>query len=128
VAAYMRAAVEPLLGGLSEYAFVFVMSLTVIAMTAVLSNMVTLTMLLPLGMTIAKALGVADPVAIGVVVGIGISLDYSLPSGTTTNAIVAGSGYLRVATMIRYGVPLSVIHAVLLTFVGYPLAKLVMGH
>ncbi len=128
VAAYMRAAVEPLLGGLSEYGFVFVMSLTVIAMTAVLSNMVALTMLLPLGMTIAKAIGVADPVAIGVVVGIGISLDYSLPSGTTTNAIVAGSGYLRVSTMIRYGVPLSVIHAVLLTFVGYPLAKLVMGH
>lgn len=127
VASYMRAAVEPLLGGLSEYGFVFALSLTVIAMTAMLSNMVTLTMLLPLGMTIAKALGVADPVAIGVVVGIGISLDYSLPSGTTTNAIVAGSGYLRVSTMIRYGVPLSVLHAVLLTFVGYPLAKLVMG-
>jgi sodium-dependent dicarboxylate transporter 2/3/5 len=84
-------------------------------------------MLLPLGVTIARALGVADPVAIGVVLGIGTSLDYSLPSGTTTNAIVAGSGYLRVTTMVRYGVPLSLLHAVLLTFVGYPLAKLVMG-
>jgi sodium-dependent dicarboxylate transporter 2/3/5 len=127
VAAFMRAAVEPMLGRLSEYGFVFAMSLTVIAMTAMLSNMVTLTMLLPLGVTIARALGVADPVAIGVVLGIGTSLDYSLPSGTTTNAIVAGSGYLRVTTMVRYGVPLSLLHAVLLTFVGYPLAKLVMG-
>jgi sodium-dependent dicarboxylate transporter 2/3/5 len=126
VAAFMRATVEPMLGGLSEYGLVFVMSLTVIVMTAMLSNMVTLTILLPLGVTMAKALGVADPVAIGVILGIGVSLDYSLPSGTTTNAIVAGSGYLRVRTMIRYGVPLSFVHAILLTFVGYPLAKFIL--
>lgn len=127
VAAFMRAAVEPVLGGLSEYAFVFVMSLTVIGMTAVLSNMVTLTVLLPLGVTMARALGAADPVAIGFILGVGTSLDYSLPSGTTTNAIVAGSGYLRVTTMVRYGVPLSLLHAALLTLIGYPLAKLVLG-
>lgn len=128
VAAFMRAAVEPVLGGLSEYAFVFVMSLTVIAMTAVLSNMVTLTVLLPLGVTMARAIGVADPAAIGFILGVGVSLDYSLPSGTTTNAIAAGSGYLRVSTMIRYGIPLSFVHAILLTFIGYPLAKLILGH
>ncbi|HEY8551623.1 MAG TPA: SLC13 family permease [Vicinamibacterales bacterium] len=126
VGAFVRTAVEPWLAGLSEYAFVLAMSATVIAMTALLSNMVALTILLPLGISIASGLGIADSAAVGLLIGIGISLDYSLPSGTTTNAIVAGSGYLRVATMIRYGVPLSVIHAVLLTFVGYPLAKLIL--
>ena len=59
--------------------------------------------------------------------GIGPSLDYLLPSGTTTNAIVAGSGYLRVSTMVRHGIILFVIHTLLLAYVGYPLAKVVMG-
>ena len=64
--------------------------------------------------------------ALGIVLGIGPSLDYLLPSGTTTNAIVAGSGYLRVSTMVRHGAILFVLHALLLAFVGYPLAKLVL--
>lgn len=127
IPAYVRIAIEPLLSGLSEYTFVLVMALGVIAVTNVISNMVTLAIFLPLGLTMAKALGVADPVALGLVLAVGPSLAYALPSGTTTNAIVAGSGYLRVSTMLRNGIPLCILHALLLTYVGYPLAKLVMG-
>jgi sodium-dependent dicarboxylate transporter 2/3/5 len=118
---------EPSLGGLSEYAFVLALSFGVILVTSVISNMVTLAIFLPLGLTLAKGLGIADPAAVGMVLGIGPSLAYLLPSGTTTNAIVAGSGYLRVSQMIRYGAALCVLHALLLAFVAYPLAKLVLG-
>lgn len=127
IPAYVRVAIEPFLSGLSEYQFVLVMVVGVIAVTNVISNMVTMAIFLPLGLTVAKALGVADPVALGVVLVVGPSLAYALPSGTTTNAIVAGSGYLRVGTMLRNGIPLCIIHALLLTYVGYPLAKFVMG-
>jgi len=122
---FVQSALQPSLGQLSEMMFVLVMCAGVIAVTSVISNMVTLAIFLPLGLTLSNSLGVADPVALGVVLGIGPSLDYLLPSGTTTNAIVAGSGYLRVSTMVRHGIILFVVHTLLLAFVGYPLAKLV---
>lgn len=125
---YIRAALQPSLGQLSEYTFVLVMCAGVILVTSVISNMVTLAIFLPLGLTLSQSLGIAEPVALGVVLGMGPSLDYLLPSGTTTNAIVAGSGYLRVSTMIRHGIILFVVHTLLLAFVGYPLAKFVLGY
>jgi sodium-dependent dicarboxylate transporter 2/3/5 len=124
---YVRAVLQPSLGNLSEYSFVLAMCAAVILVTSVISNMVTLAIFVPLGLTLAQGLSVADPVALGVVLGIGPSLDYLLPSGTTTNAIVAGSGYLRVSTMMRHGAILFLVHTLLLAFVGYPLSKLVMG-
>ena len=124
---YFRAALQPSLGHLSEQTFVLVMCASVILVTSVISNMVTLAIFVPLGLTMSQSLGIADPVALGVVLGIGPSLDYLLPSGTTTNAIVAGSGYLRVSTMVRHGIILFVIHTLLLAFVGYPLARFVLG-
>lgn len=124
---YVRAALEPTLGQLSEGAFVLAMCGGVILVTSVISNMVTLAIFVPLGLTLSQSLGVADPVALGVVLGMGPSLDYLLPSGTTTNAIVAGSGYLRVSTMVRHGIILFVLHTLLLAYVGYPLARLVVG-
>lgn len=125
--AFVKAALQPSLGQLSEMTFVLVMCAGVILVTSVISNMVTLAIFVPLGLTLSTSLGIADPVALGVVLGIGPSLDYLLPSGTTTNAIVAGSGYLRVSTMVRHGIILFVIHTLLLAFVGYTLAKLVTG-
>lgn len=127
IPAYVQSVLQPSLGQLSEYGFVLVMCAGVILVTSLISNMVTLAIVLPIGMTLAKNLQLADPVALGLVLGIGPSLDYLLPSGTTTNAIVAGSGYLRVSTMVRYGAILFVLHTLLLAFAGYPLAKLVMG-
>jgi sodium-dependent dicarboxylate transporter 2/3/5 len=124
---YVRTILQPSLGQLSEGPFVLVMSAGVILVTSVISNMVTLAIFVPLGLTLSQSLGVADPVALGIVLGIGPSLDYLLPSGTTTNAIVAGSGYLRVSTMVRHGIILFVVHTLLLAYVGYPFAKLVLG-
>ncbi len=125
--AYIRAVLQPVLGDISESGFVLLLCGGVILVTSVISNMVTLAIFLPLGMTLAQNLGVAHPAALGVVLGIGTSLDYMLPSGTTTNAIVAGSGFLRVRTMVRHGFVLFLLHTLLLAFVGYPLAKWVLG-
>lgn len=125
--AYIRSGLQPWLGGLSEQMFVLVLCTGVILVTSVISNMVTLAIFVPLGLTLSQSLGIADPVALGVVLGIGPSLDYLLPSGTTTNAIVAGSGYLRVSTMVRHGSVLFVVHSLLLALLGYPLAKFVLA-
>jgi solute carrier family 13 (sodium-dependent dicarboxylate transporter), member 2/3/5 len=124
---YLRVTLEPLLSGLSEYLFVFVLLLGLIIVTSAISNLVSLTIFMPVGITLSTTFEIGSPLAVGMVIGIGLSLAYLLPSGTTTNAIVAGSGYLRVATMLRLGIVVVILHAFLLTVIGYPLAKLILG-
>jgi sodium-dependent dicarboxylate transporter 2/3/5 len=128
IPAYVQATLQPWLGHLSEYTFVFLLSASVILVTSVISNMVTLAIFMPIGITLSQSLHIGDPVAIGLILGIGPSLDFMLPSGTTTNAIVAGSGYLRVSTMVKRGVLMFIVYTLLLTFIGYPLSKLLLGH
>jgi sodium-dependent dicarboxylate transporter 2/3/5 len=127
VPAYVTEALRPVLGTLSETMFVLAMCAAVILVTSVISNMVTLAIFVPLGLTLSQSLGVADPAALGLVLGMGTSLAHLLPSGTTTNAIVAGSGFLRISTMVRHGAGLVVLHTIVLALVGYPVAKLVLG-
>jgi sodium-dependent dicarboxylate transporter 2/3/5 len=47
------------------------------------------------------------------------SCDFALPAGTPPNAIVFGSGYVRLPTMMRVGVVLDVLAALLLTAYAY---------
>ncbi len=127
IPAFLRDALEPSLVGLSEYVFVFVLVLGLILVTSAISNLVSLSIFMPLGLTLSASLEIGSPIAVGMVLGIGPSLAYLLPSGTTTNAIIAGSGYLRIATMLRLGIVVVVLHAFLLTVVGYPLARALLG-
>lgn len=127
VPAYVTQALRPILGQLSETLFVLVMCAAVILVTSVISNMVTLAIFVPLGLTLSQSLGVGDPAALGLVLGMGTSLAHLLPSGTTTNAIVAGSGFLRISTMVRHGAGLVILHTLVLALFGYPLAKLVLA-
>lgn len=124
---YVAQSLSPVLGRLSETLFVLVMCAAVILVTSVISNMVTLAIFVPLGLTLSQSLGVGDPAALGLVLGMGTSLAHLLPSGTTTNAIVAGSGFLRISTMVRHGAALVVVHTLVLALVGYPLAKWVLA-
>lgn len=127
LAEFLQMRLEPLLAGLSEYVFVFTLLLGLILVTSAISNLVSLTIFMPLGLTLSETFEIGSPVAVGMVIGLGLSLAYLLPSGTTTNAIIAGSGYLRVVTMLRLGIVVTLLHALLLTLVGYPLAKLILG-
>lgn len=123
IPAALEQGLGPMLGGLPEYAFVLAMCFVVIMVTGLTSNLVCVSIFVPLGITLSSALGIGHPVALGVVLGICSSLAYMLPSGSTTNAIVAGSGWLRLGVMLRQGAALSVVHTLVVTFVTYPLAK-----
>jgi sodium-dependent dicarboxylate transporter 2/3/5 len=124
---FLEQSVQPLVSGLPEYVLVFVLVLSVLAVTAVISNLVTVVAVVPPALAMAIAVGLADPVALGVVLTMCASLDYALPSGTTTNAIVAGTGWIRLGTMARNGAVLSLIQTLILTFVVYPVAKYVLS-
>ncbi|MFO7180599.1 MAG: DASS family sodium-coupled anion symporter [Pseudomonadota bacterium] len=83
-----------------------------IALSAVASNTATINIVLnvlPQNVTVLFASA------------IGASCDFMLPAGTPPNAIVFGSGYIRLATMIRIGFLLNVLAGVLVTLymLGY---------
>jgi len=127
ISAYLQSHLEPMIVGLPEYTFVFVLIASVIVFTNLMSNLVTTAIFVPLGITISASLGIGNPAAVGVILGMSASLAYALPSGTTTNAIVAGSGWIDLGFMARYGVLLMIVHAVLMAFAVYPLAKLLLS-
>jgi di/tricarboxylate transporter len=47
---------------------------------------------------------------------ISASCDFALPAGTPPNAIVFGSGYVRIPVMARYGAPLDLVTATIAAF------------
>lgn len=55
------------------------------------------------------------------------SCDFALPAGTPPNAIVFGSGYVHLPTMMRVGVLLDVLAALVLTVYGLTWVRLVLG-
>ena len=54
------------------------------------------------------------------------SCDFALPAGTPPNAIVFGSGYVRLPVMMRVGVALDALAAALLTVYGLGYVRYVL--
>lgn len=108
--------------GHSQLLLVFgVVAFTIIA-GSFISNVATISMVGALIAAIAPAVGV-NPVALLVTVGVASSMDFSLPVGNPPNAIVFASGRVRVGTMVKGGVVLSLLCIFLITFVAFPLAN-----
>jgi sodium-dependent dicarboxylate transporter 2/3/5 len=89
----------------------------VIYMTELSSNTATINMFLPVIIPIALAAGF-DPLPIVVTVTLAGSYAFMLPVSTPPNAIVYGTGRVRIDSMIRFGAWLNVVGLVLLIAVG----------
>jgi sodium-dependent dicarboxylate transporter 2/3/5 len=93
----------------------------VVFLTEVASNTAAASLFIP----IAASLGVAatgDPRTLSVAVAVAASCGFMLPMGTPPNAIVYGSGRLRMADMARAGVLLNLIAIATIALFAYALA------
>lgn len=98
------------IAGLPGLAQVVVAALVTVAVSAVASNTATIAIML------VVLAGAASPDARDTVLfasTIAASCDFALPVGTPPNAIVFGSGYVRIPTMARYGAPFDLLAALL---------------
>jgi sodium-dependent dicarboxylate transporter 2/3/5 len=80
-----------------------------IALSAVASNTATVNLMLNL---LPRSLPMLSSVALAA------SCDFALPAGTPPNAIVFGSGYIRLPVMMRIGIVLDVLAALILAGYG----------
>jgi sodium-dependent dicarboxylate transporter 2/3/5 len=98
------------LAGLSPLAQIVVASLATVALSAVASNTATIAVML----VVLKDAAAPDSLSTVLFAAtIAASCDFALPAGTPPNAIVFGSGYVRIPVMARLGAGLDVVAALL---------------
>ena len=107
-----------LLDGVSLFLLVFILISSVNFLTEITSNLATTAMLLPILYPMAMTLDV-HPFVLMVSATVAASCAFMLPVATPPNAVVFGSGYLRIPDMVRVGVWMNLISILLLSLIVY---------
>ncbi|MEJ2157021.1 MAG: SLC13 family permease [Desulfobacteraceae bacterium] len=97
--------------------FLVVMAVLSCGFTMVISNVGACTLLIPLGISIAHQIGI-DPRVAAVVVGLGVSNSFVLPTHQV-NALYMGPGAYRTKDYIKIGIPLALIYIAILVTMTY---------
>lgn len=108
------------LAGVPDIAIVLVVTTVIIFLTELTSNTATTATLVPVLAAVAPALGVS-PYLLIVPAAVAASCAFMLPVATPPNALVFGSGYLRIGQMVRAGVWLNILGVILVTILAYTL-------
>lgn len=90
----------------------------VLFLTEITSNTATATMMFPIMASLAYALDV-HPYSLMVTAGIAASSAFMLPVATPPNAVVFGTGYIRIGDMIKAGFWINMACIILITAVVY---------
>jgi sodium-dependent dicarboxylate transporter 2/3/5 len=109
--------------GLSMILLILVLVTIVNLLTEITSNLATTAMLLPVLAPMAVSFDI-HPLMIMVPVTVAASCAFMLPVATPPNAVVFGSGYLRIPDMVRAGAIMNAISIVIITLATYFLLPL----
>ncbi|MEF2290538.1 DASS family sodium-coupled anion symporter [Virgibacillus dokdonensis] len=114
------------LQGIHIFIVLLVVAGLVIFLTEITSNTATANMMYPIMAALALALGV-HPFVVMIAAGVASSCAFMLPVATPPNAVVFGSGYLRIPDMVKAGVALNIIGSILVTVAIYFLLPMLWG-
>ncbi|MFS0690273.1 DASS family sodium-coupled anion symporter [Sporosarcina sp. 179-K 8C2 HS] len=114
------------LSGVHVLVVIIIVATLVIFLTEITSNTATASMMYPIMASLAVALGF-HPFALMIAAGVAASCAFMLPVATPPNAVVFGSGYLRIPDMAKAGFALNIIGIVLVTASIYFLLPLLWG-
>ena len=95
-------------------------------LTEITSNLATTAMLLPVLVSLANATGINyNYLLVGATVA--ASCAFMLPVATPPNAVVFGSGYLKIKDMLKIGILMNIISIILLTLIVFFILPLLWG-
>jgi len=114
------------LQGINLIVVILCVTLLVIFMTEISSNTATATMMYPIMAALAMALDV-HPFALMAAAGLAATSAFMMPVATPPNAVVFGSGYLRIPDMAKAGFFLNLIATALIVLTVYFLIPIVLG-
>lgn len=95
------------LQGVNVLIVVLVVAALVLFLTEITSNTATASMMFPIMASLSVALGI-HPYALMVTAAVAASCAFMLPVATPPNAVVFGSGYLRIPDMAKAGLALNI--------------------
>jgi sodium-dependent dicarboxylate transporter 2/3/5 len=107
-----------LLEGYSLVVLLIVLILSVNFLTEITSNLATTAMLLPILASLAFTIDV-HPIMLMVGATLAASCAFMLPVATPPNAVVFGSGYLRISNMVKKGIWLNLISIFIIFLMVY---------
>lgn len=107
-----------LLQGMPLLLLIFILVIAVVLLSEIASNVATAAMILPILVALGVAIDV-HPYILMVAATIAASCGFMLPVATPPNAVVFGSGYLRIRDMIRAGFWLDLICIVVVSVFVY---------
>ncbi|WP_434310784.1 SLC13 family permease [Hominifimenecus sp. rT4P-3] len=121
-------ALTPIISNMSPAFFVFIVCFFTLLITNFASNTVTVTLLysISLPLVYGGAIAGVNPAALTCIIGAGASVALATPPSTAHAAIAAGTGWLKTDFMLKYGLLLSLLCVLVLSFVGYPIAAALM--
>jgi sodium-dependent dicarboxylate transporter 2/3/5 len=100
----------------SPFVLMVVLTGIMLLMTELMSNVALATIFIPVVIVIAQGVG-ENPVLFAVSVAIASSYAFMLPIGTPPNAIVYGTGHIKMAQMIKAGLWLNIVGIVVISAV-----------
>ena len=115
------------LNSIQDFSFLFIVLFVIVLvnfLTEITSNLATTAMLLPILAPLALQLEV-HPFILMVGAATAASCAFMLPVATPPNAVVFGSGYLKISDMVRVGIGLNIYSIILLWAFVYFLLPLV---
>ncbi|WP_100013005.1 SLC13 family permease [Lentibacillus sediminis] len=114
------------LQGVSTLIIILAVAALVIFLTEITSNTATGTMMFPIMAALALAVDV-HPFVLMIAAALAASCAFMLPVATPPNAVVFGSGYLRIPHMAKAGFLLNIAAIVLVTLTVYLLVPTFLG-
>lgn len=115
-----------LLDGIAILLLLLILITAVNFLTEITSNLATTAMLLPILAPMAIALDI-HPFILMVAATVAASCAFMLPVATPPNAIVFGSGYLKIGDMVSKGIWMNLISILVLTFFVYVILPILWG-
>ncbi len=114
------------LGSPSTLLMMFVLIILLELLTEVTSNTAVVSMMIPIIISIAKGTG-NDPVALSIAATLAASMAFMLPVATPPNALVYGTGYIKITDMIKGGIVLDIIAWFFTAAIVYFVADKLLG-
>ncbi len=112
--------------GMSTIAVMSLLALVAMLLSQMTSNTATAATFVPLAVALANGLNV-DPLVLAIPVALGASLAFSMPVATPPNAIVFGSGLIRIPDMFKAGMIYNFIGIIIAIAVMYVMMPIAFG-
>ncbi|WP_339227191.1 SLC13 family permease [Oceanobacillus sp. FSL K6-2867] len=115
-----------ILDGLHIFFIIAGATILIMMLTEITSNTATATMIMPILGALAVAIDV-HPIALMAPCAIAANCAFMLPVGTPPNAIIFGTGKLKIIEMVKTGFSLNVFSTLLIVLFAYYMLPLVFG-